>query len=419
MKRLRSVPGALALGILVGLVAAQTPGLVGALLPGMGSSAATQNPGGHKDHDEKDGHGSAREPNEGVVAMTEERITAAKIGVVPVEAGDLSRRLSVPGTVMADRDRVGRVAARVNGTVVELRKGLGDMVQKGEVIAVLDSREVADAKSDFTAARVNFELQKTLFERTQTLRDKQITAEQTFLKAQTALTEAQLRFDLARQKLWALGVTEPEIAALAKTPLGQNGLQRYEIRAPIAGRVVERMVDLGAPVGGEGQPKELYAIADLSTVWVEISVSTTDLPQIKDGQPLTITESGSDKSSEGRIVFISPILSPETRSARVIASVLNKDLMWRPGTFVTAHVAVEQQRVSVKVPRGALQTINNEPVVFVRTPAGFEKRIVAIGKEDAQASEIVFGLNAGEQVAAVNSFLLKAELGKAEAGHSH
>jgi cobalt-zinc-cadmium efflux system membrane fusion protein len=86
---------------------------------------------------------------------------------------------------------------------------------------------------------------------------------------------------------------------------------------------------------------------------------------------------------------------------------------------VTAHVAVEQQRVNLKVPRGALQTINNEPVVFVRTPAGFEKRIVATGKEDAQGVEIVFGINHGEQIAAVNSFLLKAELGKAEASHAH
>ncbi len=418
MTRLLSIRGALALGILVGLVVAQAPQLFRNLF-GMGSNAATQEPAGHKDHDEKDAHGAGPDVKEGVVAMTEERIAAAKIGVVPAEAGDLNRRLSVPATVTADRDRIGRVAARVSGTVVELRKGLGDMVQKGEVIAILDSREVADAKSEFTAARVNLELQKTLFERTQTLRDKQITAEQTFLKAQVAYTEARLRLDLARQKLFALGVTEPEIASLANAAQGQTGIQSYEIRAPMAGRVIERMVDLGAPVGGEGQPKELYVIADLSTVWVEITVSTTDLPQIKDGQPVAITESGSDKTSEGRIVFISPILSPDTRSARVVASVANKDLMWRPCTFVTAHVAVEQQRVNLKVPRGALQTINNEPVVFVRTPAGFEKRIVATGKEDAQGVEIVFGINHGEQIAAVNSFLLKAELGKAEASHAH
>lgn len=411
--------GALALGLLGGLAAAQVPQLFRSVLTATGSNAATQQPAAHKDHDEKEGHAHGPEAKEGVVVMNEERVMASKIGVVPIVAGDLSRRLSVPGTVMADRDRIGRVAARVSGTVVELRKGLGDMVQKGEVIAILDSREVADAKSEFTAARVNFELQKTLFDRTQTLRDKQITAEQTFLKAQMTFTEAQLRRDLARQKLLALGVTEPEIAALAKTTHEQNGLQRYEIRAPIAGRVVERMVDLGAPVGGEGQPKELYSIADLSTVWVEITISTTDLPQIKDGQPVAISESGSDKTSDGRIVFISPILSPDTRSARVIASVVNKDLMWRPGTFVTAHVAVEQNRVNLKVPRSALQTINNEPVVFVRTPAGFEKRIVALGKEDAQDVEIVFGVNPGEQIAAVNSFLLKAELGKAEASHAH
>lgn len=371
-------------------------------------------------HEAKDGHAHGSDgKKEGTIEMTQERVEAARIGLARAEAGTLTRRLSVPGTVTADRNRIGRVAAKVVGTVAELKKGLGDTVAKGEVIAVLDSREVADAKSEFIGAQVNLALQKTLFEREEALWQKQVTAEQRLLKARTTFAEAQLRADLARQKLSALGVTDEEVAALAASGQSSTALQRYNIRSPVAGRIVERMVDLGSPVGGEGQAKELYAIADLSSVWVELTVSTSDLPQIREGQTVTISASGTEKRSQGQIVFTSPLLNQETRSARVIAAVENKDFSWRPGSFVTAEVAVDEQRVELRVPRTALQTISGEKVVFVRTDHGFEKRDVSLGREDGENVEINSGLKPGESIAVTNTFLLKAELGKAEAGHSH
>ena len=362
------------------------------------------------------GAGEADEAPEGVIKMPPERIAAAKIELAPVDKGVLSRLLSAPGTVTPDANRIARVAAKVVGTVAELNKQLGDPVAKGEVVAVLESREVAEAKSDYVSAQVNFDLQKTLFEREQSLFQKSITAEQQFLRARTTFTEAQLRADLARQKLSALGVGEKEVAGLSRQTLA---LQRYELRAPLAGRVVERKVDLGAPVGGEGQEKEIYVIADLSTVWIDLAIPTVDLAQIKEGQPISISAGSDGKALAGKIVFISPMLNPETRSARVIAAVDNKDLTWRPGSYVTAQVTTEEQPVDLRVPRKALQTIAGEQVVFVRTPEGFEKREVVLGKGDDQAVEIVFGLDPGETIAVGNSFVLKAELGKAEAEHAH
>ena len=108
-----------------------------------------------------------------------------------------------------------------------------------------------------------------------------------------------------------------------------------------------------------------------------------------------------------------------TRSARVIAEIDNKDLTWRPGSYVTAQILVEEQTVDLRVPRSALQTVAGETVLFVRTADGFEKRAVALGAGDDQSVEIVFGLDAGENIAVANSFVLKAELGKAEAEHAH
>ena len=389
-----------------------------------GLSLQAQEPAGGAKGAEKHGdRGHAHRPGErheegpeGVIKISPDRISAAGIEVAPVGEGVLARRLTVPGVIMPDSNRIARIAAKVVGTVAQLNKQLGDTVAKDEVVAVLDSREVAEAKSEYLAAQVNFELQKTLFERAQPLYQAKVTPENQYLRTKTTFTEAQLRVELARHKLSALNVSEREIAQLSRQT---TGLQRYEIRSPIEGRVVERLVNLGAPVGGEGQAKELYVVADLSSVWIELSVPTADLPTIMEGQPVAISAGENGKSSEGRIVFISPMLNQETRSARVIASVDNKDLTWRPGSYVTAQVLVEKQPINLALPRAALQTIGGEQVVFVRTAEGFEKREVVPGKADDHVVEVVFGLDPGEVVAVNNSFVLKAELGKAEAEHQH
>jgi len=407
-------------GVLLSVFAPQVPQSARGILTSIGlvnsgDEAARATPSsGEAGQGGEAGHGGEAE---GVLKMDAERIEAARISLAPVEAGVLSRRLTVPGAIVPDRNNIWRIAAKVVGTVAELRKGLGDTVSQGEVLAILDSREVADAKSEYIGALVNFGLQKTLFEREETLWRSRIQAEQQYLRARTAFAEAELRLHLSRQKLSALGVGEQDVAKLSMQSM--NGLQRYEIRSPGAGRVVERIVDLGAPVGGEGQAKELFVIVDLTSVWVELTVSTTDLSQIKEGNAVWISAGGTDRRSEGKVVFISPLLNQETRSARVIAVVDNKDHGWRPGSFVNAEVAVEEAHVDIRVPRTALQTMEGSPVVFVRTQEGFERRKVVIGKEDAEFVEIAFGVDAGEVIAVTNTFLLKAELGKSEAEHSH
>ena len=149
---------------------------------------------------------------EGLIKLSAAQIAALRIEVAPVGPGNLLRTVRVPGNVMMDPDRIGHVPAKVIGTVVELRKRLGDAVQKSEVVAYLESREVADAKSEFLTAGANLELQTTLFERERSLFEKKISAEQQFLRAENAFSLSKLRHDLARQKLSALDVDEAEIA---------------------------------------------------------------------------------------------------------------------------------------------------------------------------------------------------------------
>jgi cobalt-zinc-cadmium efflux system membrane fusion protein len=310
-----------------------------------------------------------------------------------------------------DPDRVAHVPAKVVGTVAELRKRLGDSVQKNEVVAVVDSREVAEAKSEYLAASVNYTLQNSLFLREKGLFEKKITAEQIFLKSKSTFAEARLRLDLARQKLGALDLSEAEISALPQQDV--VALRQKDIRAPMAGRVTERLVSLGQPVGGEGQSKELYVISDLFVVEADLAVPVADLPFVREGEEVKL-ETPDGREVKGVIVFVNGVLTPETRTGHAIARFDNADGRLRPGSLLNARIVVGDNIVPIRAPRSAFQTINAEPSVFVRVAEGFAKRKVDIGASNDAFVEIRAGLSPGEPIATSNTFLLKAELGKAE-----
>ncbi|HZP70917.1 MAG TPA: efflux RND transporter periplasmic adaptor subunit [Pseudolabrys sp.] len=351
------------------------------------------------------------EEKQGNLALTIEQIAAAGIEVQAAGEGILARRIIVPGSIVPNADRIARVSVKLSGTIAELRKKPGDLVAKDEVLAVLESREVADAKSEYLAARLTNELQQELFERDKALWEKNVSNEQQFLRSRNAAAHARMRLDIARQKLLALGLGEDAIVALPNEP--EASLRRQDVHSPISGRVVERKVDLGTAVGRDNLETELFVVIDLATVWVELAVNPADLPIIREGQHVTINARSVATSAEGKIIFISPLLDKETRSARVVAQIPNNNGAWMPGSFVTAAIAVETQPVRLAVPAAAVQTVSGEQVVFVRTPDGFEKRSVTIGRRDARLAEVTTGLRPGEMVAVTNTFVLKAEASKA------
>src|SRR5262245_30711882 len=345
-----------------------------------------------------------------IVKLTDQQIAAARIELVAVQGATLTRRLTVPGTILPDADRIAHVSVKLSGTVAELRKKLGDPVSKGEVLAILESREVADAKSEYLARKTTHDLQQTLFARAKMLWEGKAATENDYLRARASAEDARIKMEVARQKLSALGLSENQIAALPQQPV--DSLPQQEIRAPIKGRVVERKVDLGMAVGRDNLETELFVIVDLDRVWVDLAVSPADLPLVKEGQSVIVMARGAKEAAAGKIVFISPLLDKDSRSARVVAEIANNDGVWRPGSFVTATIAVEEQPVPLVVPTGAIQSIGNEKVVFVRDSDGFEKRPVALGRSDDRFAEIVSGLNPGEMIAATNTFPLKAEIMK-------
>jgi membrane fusion protein, heavy metal efflux system len=351
------------------------------------------------------------------ITLSKQQIDDAGITLAEAKSGRLRRHFLAPGSFIPDPDHVARVSVRVLATVAELRKKLGDSVAQGEIVAAIESREVADAKSEYLAARVTNELRQTLYARQKTLVETRAVSENEFLRTQLTAQEAQIKLDGSRQKLFALGLSESEIADLPNQP--PESLRTQYLRAPIAGRISERRVDLGGLIGREGQESELFVIVNLDSIWVDLAVSPEDLASVQEGEDVSIRTIGSEEQTSAKVIFVSPLLDRETRNARVVATLPNANHRWRPGTFVTAEIPIGHEASAVVVPRQALQTIKGAPTLFVRIADGFEARQVRTGREDDDNVAILNGLVPGETYAVANTFILKAELEKGEAEEEH
>ena len=349
--------------------------------------------------------------------LSDRQIAAGNFAIREVTAGTLSKRIVVPGTIVPSGERIAKVSVRLVGTVAELRKRLGDNVREGDVLAIIESREVADAKSQYLAARVAFDLQETLFNRSKSLFESKVSSENDYLRSKTAFEDIRIKFDVARQKLFALGLTGDQIAALPQQPV--ESLRLQELRAPMSGRIAERRVDLGSLVGREGQESELFVIVDSRVVWAELALPATDLAVVREGQQISVETGPGADSMPATIMFVSPLLDKETRLARVVASVDNPSHALRPGMFITAHIPFQQIQTDIVVPKTAVQSVDGQSAVFVRTSEGFEPRKIITGREDGKSFEVISGLSPGDRIATANTFVLKADLGRGEAGHAH
>ena len=141
-------------------------------------------------------------------------------------------------------------------------------------------------------------------------------------------------------------------------------------------------------------------------------MASADLNLIKEGQAVKISARSLEGTTTGKIVFVSPLVDKDTRTARVVAEIPNPGGTWRPGSFVTAAISLNERTAAAVVPVTAIQKSEGRPIVFVRTKDGFEKRDITLGQKEDQSVEVVAGLTAGETIATTNTFSLKAELAK-------
>jgi cobalt-zinc-cadmium efflux system membrane fusion protein len=345
------------------------------------------------------------EEEEGVLVLNEQQIQAAGIQLAKAQPRQISSVLSLPGEVRFDEDRTSHIVPRAAGVVESVRVNLGQKVKQGELLAVIASQQISDQRSELAASERRVELARTTFQRERQLWQDKISAEQDYLLARQTLQEAEIALNNARQKMNALSGS----AVLV-------GGNRYELRAPFAGVVVEKHLGVGEVVS---ETSAAFTLSDLSQVWVTFGVFPKDLNKVQVGRPVKVssTEMGTDVM--GTVAYVGNLLGEQTRTAMVRVNVPNPDDSWRPGLFVAVQVATDTYSAPVTVPVEAIQTVEDKPSLFVRTAEGFATRHVELGASENGFVEVRQGLEAGAQVAAVGSFVLKSELGKASAEHAH
>ncbi|MEE3627581.1 efflux RND transporter periplasmic adaptor subunit [Nitrospirillum sp. BR 11752] len=345
--------------------------------------------------------------DDSLVRLTSEQARAAGITTATAGPGRLVRRVRVTATVTADQDHIVHIAPRIAGVVADARKRLGDAVTAGEVLALIDSTEVADARAEYLAARENEHLARTTADREEALWRQRISPERDYLQAKAAATEAAIRTGRARHSLQALGLDE----ASAKST--GAGLQRLELRSPITGQVIARTATRGDRLAADA---DAYVVADLSQLSLTFPVYARDLPFVAVGKALQV--SGADgRTTTARVTHVGPVLDPATGSAPVVATLENPDGSWRPGDFATGTLEADAQEAALLVPESAVVTLDGQTQVFAPVPGGYARRPVTLGRGDGTQVEVLAGLNPGDTIAAGNAFILKAEAGKGDAGH--
>ncbi|MBE7558458.1 efflux RND transporter periplasmic adaptor subunit [bacterium] len=366
--------------------------------------------GAHEEHAEGEG--------EQVVSLPGNELGRLGIRIAEATAGTLTTHVEFPGEVRLNEDALIHVVPRIGGIVREVRATLGDRVRQDDVLAVLESRDLADLKAEYLAARERVELRQATFEREKELFEKQLTPEQDYLEARQAVREAQIQMTAVEQKLHAVGFAEKYLKSLPSHP--DAALTLYDLTAPADGTIIEKHITRGEVLEETSQP---FTIADLSTVWIDLKVYQRNIPQVRRGQTVRITAGEGVEPSTGVISYIGPVVGEETRTSLARVVLPNPDGRWRAGMFITGQVAAGRTSVPVVVLKTAIQTIEDRRVVFVRSDEGFHPRTVQLGREDADQMEVLEGLQPGQQYAATGAFILKAELVKGSidphAGHSH
>jgi cobalt-zinc-cadmium efflux system membrane fusion protein len=383
-----------------------------------GEESHAEHADGEEGHDKKPGHDDhAAKGAEGehtphvdiaTVELTEPQIANAKLEFEMAGPGRVDETLSLPGEVTLNADAVAHVTPRSSGAVRSVKAVLGDVVKKGDVLAVLDSREVAGMQQEALAAQARLELAQANYDRIEKLFRDQISSEKDYLTAKQALAEAKIDRNSAMQKL----------AAGAGPSAGGSG---FALVAPIDGTVIEKHINIGEVLDAE---KQAFTIADLSTLWVMSTAHAREMARVEKGQRAYIRVDGTDASVEGKIDYVEATLGERTRTARLRIVVEKPPATWKPGMFVTTELVVGGIDAPVVILEDAVQRLGDHEVVFVQDDGRFEARPVELGKpgRDAKgrpAREVSAGLPANARYVSKNAFALKAQLGKGSATHEH
>lgn len=339
---------------------------------------------------------------------------ADRVGVLveEVQRGKLRKTLESPATVAYDSRSHARLAPRAAGTVVEVRRDLGDRVEAGDVLMVLDSAALGAAKSELLQAAARVGLWEKNSQREAALLKKGLSTEKDSLEAETQFVESRIALATAEQRLANLGLTADQIGAVKERGEASSLLS---ITAPFSGVVV----GIDAVLGELASPEtSVVGVADTSRMWVIVDVDQAEIRLVERGQPVLLTVEGwTGETLGGRVTWLSSEVDRRTRTVKVRAEFENPEGILRAQSFGTARIVTRDDTEAVLVPKGAVQWEGCCNVAFERTsPTEFVPRKLRLGYDTGDYYEVLSGLSGGEAVVTQGSFILKTELQKGSIG---
>ncbi|MEL0011816.1 MAG: efflux RND transporter periplasmic adaptor subunit [Alphaproteobacteria bacterium] len=368
---------------------------------------------GGDNHDGHDDHGEDSHGDEHAVKLTPAVMKEFGIKTERADRGSIAKLITRPAEVSFNLEHYTHVVPRVGGIASSIRVSQGDRVKKDQVLAEFESRELAGLKAEYLGAIERFDLARREFQRMQPLRKKGIASEKTYLATRSVFVEARITLRSTRQKLSSIGIRGKVLQQIVKEP--DANIARYIMRSPMDGVVISRHLVRGELVSTE---REAFVIANLSSVWIDISVYASDIPVVRAGQQVVLeTETG--EKAAGSISFVTPDVSEKTRTAKARVVLEGNSSKFRPGMFIKASIAISQSGVAIRVPKSAIHVQDGKTVVFANEEGAFKPRPVTVGRQNDHYAEITQGLKPGDTFASEGSFLIKAQLSKASFGDGH
>lgn len=353
--------------------------------------------------------------------------TQATSGVQVAKAASqiLPATLSVTGTVTPVESGVAHVRPLARGVIEQISVTLGARVKKGQALVTYDNIQLGELTSEYLTERSalrqsesDLEVKQRGLERAEALIKLEAISQQDLelrraevRNAQSTIASARARVTRVEEQLHRFGLSEADLSRL--TPEEGSSAHRTAshsvLRSPLDGVVTKFDVASGEVVEPD---RELFTIADLSTVWVLADVYEKDLARLpRSGEAVITTDAYPDRRFAGSLTYVSDLIDPKTRTAKVRCVVDNRDNLLKLDMFASVTIPTNERRQAIVVPVAAVQQVDNQPVVFVRkTPSQFERRRVTVGQTAGGVVEILSGVRAGDEIVGSGSFYLKTAL---------
>jgi len=310
-----------------------------------------------------------------------------------------------------NQSQFAKVTPLASGVVRKVLADFGDQVEAGAVLAELASPELADAKAAYLDALSELKLRETVYKREKGLYEKNVSSQQDYDEAEAGYAKAMTAAKTTRQKLKNYGLGDRTIDDIASKQLASSN---YRVAAPYSGTIVDRMAVVGEVVSEQAP---IFALADLSTMWLELSIPIEHLSGIGKGVRVNANFQGLDNQTfSGEVIWISSAVNQTNRMIQARALLENPNRLLKDGMFGEAKV-IREDRSVLGLPDTAVQRIDEEDVVFVEhEPDLFEIRKILKQHGKPGRIAILSGLSRDETVVLAGSFTVKSEYLKSRLG---